>query len=119
MRCRGLAISITALLLTAGVAHATFTTPACLAKRVTAWGKLRQCQRKEQAKAILGKTSDSTKCQTTFDTAVGKLDASASKANVACRYLDDADGTITDAKTGLMWLGDPSRQLVIHDERQY
>ncbi len=94
---------VATLLATAGGAHAALTTQACLAKRVSAWGKLRQCQRKEQAKGILGKPSDPAKCQATFDAAAGKLDTAASNANVACRYLDNADGTITDTTTGLMW----------------
>src|SRR5262249_24800260 len=72
-------------------------------KKIKAWGKLRQCQRTEEAKAILGKAFDLAKCQTKFDDTTAKLDALAAAANVACRYRDNGDSTVTDTKTGLMW----------------
>ena len=94
------------LLLTISVAsrtQAAFTSEICLAKKVKTWGKLRQCQHDEQAKAVLGKAADPAKCQTAFDKVVGRVDGVASKKRVACRYLDNGDDTITDTKTGLMW----------------
>src|SRR5262245_7142746 len=77
-------------------AAAALTTPTCLAQKIKAWGKLRQCQRSEEAKAILGKAFDLAKCQTKFDDATAKLDALAVAANVACRYRDNGDSTVTD-----------------------
>jgi hypothetical protein len=100
------ALTTVTLLMVIGAATGSNATlsDVCLAKKVKAWGKLRQCQRNEQAKAIIGKASDPTKCQTAFDKTVGKLDASAAADGVACRYLSNGDGTITDTKTGLMWV---------------
>jgi hypothetical protein len=83
-------------------AHAALTTPTCLAKKLKAWGKLRQCQRNEEAKANLGKAFDLAKCQTKFADTSGKLDAQGTAAGVACRYIDNGQ-SITDTKTGLMW----------------
>lgn len=83
-------------------AHAALTTPTCLAKKLKSWGKLRQCQRNEEAKANLGKAFDLAKCQTKFADTSGKLDAQGTAAGVACRYVDNGQ-SITDTKTGLMW----------------
>ena len=76
-----------------------------------AWGKRHQCQRTEEAKALLGKASDPTKCRIRFDTAAAKFDETASEKHVPCRYLDGGDGTITDTTTGLMW------QVLTEDEQ--
>ena len=48
-------------------AHAALTTPACLAKKLKEWGKLRKCQATENGKALQGKPADPAKCQTKFD----------------------------------------------------
>ena len=86
-----------------GVAVAAFKTPLCLAKKRTAWGNLRKCQATEEAKQLLGKTPDLTKCQTKFTDAVAKVDAKASASAIACRYGDHGDGTVIDYDTGLQW----------------
>ena len=44
-------------------AHAAFMTQNCLAGKLKAWGKLRQCQRNEEAKSVRGRASDVVKCQ--------------------------------------------------------
>jgi hypothetical protein len=61
------------------------------------------CLTKEQAKARLGKPSDPAKCETEFDQAIAKIDAKAAKQGVACRYVDNDDGTVSDLNTLLQW----------------
>jgi uncharacterized protein DUF1566 len=87
----------------AATAEGAFTTPKCLAAKIKVWGKLRQCQRAVDAKRTLGKLADATKCTTSFQSALAKLDARAAKAVVPCRVRDNADGTVTDLVSGLMW----------------
>jgi hypothetical protein len=103
MRRRTLVIAITTLLLTSGMAHAAFTTPACLAKKRTAWTNLRKCQGTAEAKQLLGKTADFAKCQTKFDAALAAASDKATAAGVPCRYADHGDGTVIDYDTGLQW----------------
>src|SRR5262245_29297479 len=50
-----------------GPAGATLTTPACQAKKLKEWGKLRKCQATEKGKAVQAKPFDLAKCQTNFD----------------------------------------------------
>jgi hypothetical protein len=84
-------------------AHAALTTEACLAKKLKEWGKLRNCQAKENAKALQGKSADLAACQTKFNATLTKLDAIATAAAIACRYGVNSDGTVTDYDTGLVW----------------
>src|SRR5262245_55647094 len=51
---RGLTAAAIAALLLGGVAsaHAALTTESCLAKKLKEWGKLRNCQAKENGKAL-------------------------------------------------------------------
>ncbi len=54
---------------------------------------------------MLGRPVDRAKCRTRFDRTVALLDAKAALADFRCRYRDDADdNTVTDFKTGLMWV---------------
>jgi len=96
-------VAIAALLVSASVAHAAVTTPACLTKKLKAWGNLRKCQASENAKTLLGKTADLTKCQTKFDAMLAKLDALATASSIKCRYKINGDGTVTDYDTALQW----------------
>ena len=96
-------LSIATLLATAGIAHAAFTTPVCLAKKRAVWGNLRKCQATEQAKQLQAKTPDLAKCQTKFTDAQGKIGAKATAPGVPCRYGDHGDGTVIDYDTGLQW----------------
>jgi hypothetical protein len=67
-RCGLSAIAVATLLLGGfASAHAALTTPACLAKKRKEWGKLRNCQAKENGKALQGKPADPAECQTKFD----------------------------------------------------
>jgi hypothetical protein len=84
-------------------AHAALTTPACLAKKLTAWGNLRKCQASQNGKALQGKSADLAKCQTTFDATLAKVSVQSTKAAIACRYGVNGDGTATDYDTGLQW----------------
>jgi hypothetical protein len=82
---------------------ATLTTPACLAKKLNEWGKLRQCQATENGKMLRAKPADPAKCQTKFDAKLAILNAQATAATIACRYRVNGDGTVTDYDTGLQW----------------
>ncbi len=103
MARRALTISIVTLLVTAGIAHAAFTTPVCLAKKVTAWTTLRKCQATERGKQLLGKTADLTKCQTKFDAKLTATNDKATASGIPCRYADHGDSTVIDYDTGLQW----------------
>jgi hypothetical protein len=82
---------------------AALTTPACLAKKLRAWGNLRRCQLIENGKALEGKASTLTGCQATFTNAMAKAEAQATAAGIACRFGVNGDGTVTDYDTGLQW----------------
>src|SRR5262245_42188091 len=83
-------------------AHA-ITTPDCLAKKLKAWGNLRQCQRNAEAKLVQGRGADRTACQVRFATALDQIHAQAAASAIPCRYRDNGDNTVTDFDTGLMW----------------
>jgi hypothetical protein len=102
---RGLTAAAIAALLLGGFAsaHAALTTPACLAKKLKAWGNLRRCQAIENGEALQGRESNLPACTTTFNNALTKIDAQATAAAIACRYGVNGDGTATDYDTGLQW----------------
>jgi hypothetical protein len=83
-------------------AHAT-TTPDCLAKKLKAWGNLRQCQRNAEAKIVQGRGADRAACQARFATTLDQIHAQAAASAIPCRYRDNGDNTVTDFDTGLMW----------------
>jgi hypothetical protein len=84
-------------------AHGALTTPACLAKKLTAWGNLRKCQATANGKLLQGKAADLAACQPKFNATLTKLDTKATAAAIACRYGVNGDGTVTDYDTGLQW----------------
>jgi Protein of unknown function (DUF1566) len=92
-------------LLVGGVspAWAALTTPACLAKKLNEWGKLRKCQATESGKTLQARPADPAKCQTRFDVKLATLSAQAKEEAVPCRYGVNGDGTATDYDTGLQW----------------
>src|SRR5262245_25198658 len=102
---RGLtAFAVAALLLGClASAYPALTTEACLAKKLNEWGKLRNCQAKEHAKALQVKPADPAKCQTKFNDKLAAISAQATAAAIACRYGVNGDGTATDYDTGLVW----------------
>ena len=97
------ALVVSALLASTSTAKAPLTTPACLAKKLKAWGDLRKCQATENGKALQSKSADPMKCQTTFNDALAKVNTQATAAAIACRYGVNGDGTATDYDTGLQW----------------
>jgi len=96
-------LAAAAVLLGVSAAQAALTTEKCLAGKAKSWGKLRQCERGEHAKQLLGKPSNPATCQTKLQDKLAKFSARATEAAIACRYLDNGDQTITDFDTGLMW----------------
>jgi hypothetical protein len=84
-------------------AGAALTTPACLARKLKEWGKLRVCQATENGKTLQAKPADPAKCQTRFNAKLAILNAQATAAAIACRYGVNGDGTVTDHDTGLQW----------------
>lgn len=76
---------------------------ACEAAKIGAAGVRSMCLTKEQSEARLGKPSNPAKCETKFDQAIAKIDAKVANHGVACRYVDNADGTISDLNTLLQW----------------
>jgi hypothetical protein len=95
----------TGALLVAGVvpAGAALTPKGCLAKKLKAWGNLRQCQATANGKRLKGKTFDLAKCQKKFDEKIAELSKKGAAAAIACRYEINGDGTVTDYDTGLQW----------------
>jgi hypothetical protein len=96
---------VAGVMLAAGVvpAGAALTTPVCLAKKLKEWGNLRKCQATENGKVLQAKPADPGKCPVKFDAKLATLNAQATAAAIACRYVDNGDGTVTDYDTGLMW----------------
>ena len=97
------ALVVAALLASTSTAKAPLTTPACLAKKLKAWGDLRKCQATENGKALQSESADPMKCQTKFNDAVARLNTQATAAAIKCRYGVNGDGTATDYDTGLQW----------------
>jgi hypothetical protein len=92
------------MVLAGGIAPAqAITTPDCLAKKVKAWGELRLCQRKEEAKAVQGRSADRAACQARFAASLDVIRAEAAHSAIPCRYRDNGDNTVMDFDTGLMW----------------
>lgn len=94
------------LVATASPAAATLTTPGCLAKKLREWGRLRDCQARENGKVLQARPADAgnpAKCQERFDARLALLTADAAAAGIPCRYRVNGDGTVTDFDTGLQW----------------
>ena len=90
-------------LFTATAATATITPEKCLASKRKAWGNLRKCEAAQEIRQLKGQSSDLAQCQTTFDVKLEQITAKAAEAEIACRYRDGEDGTVTDYDTGLQW----------------
>src|SRR5262245_44523895 len=110
-RCEGgarrgaiVAVVAASIILAGGIAPArAITTPPCLAKKLLAWGNLRQCQRNEDAKAVQGRSADPAACQARFAASLDAIRAQAADSAIPCRYRDNGDNTVQDFDTGLMW----------------
>jgi hypothetical protein len=90
-------------LFTATEATATMTPEKCLASKRKAWGNLRKCEAAQEIRQLKGQSSDLAKCQATFEAKLAQIIAKATEAEIACRYRDGGDGTVTDYDTGLQW----------------
>ncbi|HEV7732803.1 MAG TPA: DUF1566 domain-containing protein [Candidatus Binatia bacterium] len=95
---------IATLLGSPGPARAEFGPDLCLAQKAKAWGTRRQCERAEDAKAVLHRSADRAKCLTRFRDTMATLDARAEQGGFPCRFRNNGDNTITDFQTGLMWV---------------
>jgi Protein of unknown function (DUF1566) len=90
-------------LFTATGATAAMTPETCLASKRKAWGNLRKCQAAQEIRQLKGQSSDLAKCQATFEAKLAQITEKATEAEIACRYRDGDDGTVTDYDTGLQW----------------
>jgi hypothetical protein len=97
-------------------AEAALTTPACLAKKLSAWGTLRKCQATEGAKTLQERPAHLASCQTSFDAKLAALSARAKAAATPCRYAPNGDGTVIDYDTGLQW-EQKTTDATVHDEQ--
>ena len=103
------------LLGTASPVRAATSPEACLSQRARAWGTLRECERNEQAKAILGRPADAGKCRARFEQTMAVIDTRAAAANVACRYRDNWELSSARATSVVKFLiasGVPANRLV-------
>lgn len=96
------------LVIAAEPAGAALTRENCLAKKRTAWSVYRRCQGIEEAKAVRAEAdkpppSNPQGCKSTLLGRVAVLNRSADAAAIACRYVSNGDGTVTDFDTGLQW----------------
>lgn len=81
------------------ISLATTDEEKCQKKKLLALGKLELCIEKESGKEVLGKTADTSRCQTKFDKQI-----IAAEKVVTCRWLENSDGTVArDLNTGLYW----------------
>ena len=70
----------------------------CQNKKLLALGKRALCLEKERGKEVLGKTTNVAGCGEKFQKQLAAADK-----KVACRWLENGDGTATDLNTGLQW----------------
>src|SRR5512143_3907999 len=56
---------------------AASTTPACLARKLKEWGRLRECQATENGKMLQGRFADPARCQRRFDVKLALVNAQA------------------------------------------
>ncbi len=83
---------------------AAFTSVSCLVKKVQLSGALRECLATLAVKQLEGKPLPiGNACTTKFEEKRAKLNAQAAASGVACRFIANGDGTVTDVDTGLQW----------------
>lgn len=100
----GACIALAGVLLLGISAHAATPTQKCQEAKLKAQGKLQLCLKKNSAKVLGGKPDASAKCQTKFQAALSKAgQIGIAAGTVACRYVDNGDGTASDLNTGLVW----------------
>ena len=75
----------------------------CQGAKLQALRKRTFCIEGERRKEVLGKTSDTAKCEEKFAAAITKSDEAAAKKGTSCHWLENGDGTATDLNSGLQW----------------
>jgi hypothetical protein len=75
----------------------------CEGAKVTALANRTACRAGERKNELLGKPTNLAKCEAGFAKAVAAADKNAAKRSASCRWLDNADGSVTDLNTGLQW----------------
>jgi hypothetical protein len=75
----------------------------CEGAKMTALANRAACRAGERKNEILGKEPNLAKCAAGFAKALAAADKNAAKRSASCRWLDNADGTVTDLNTGLQW----------------
>lgn len=90
-------------MLTPRPGFAEFTAAKCQAAKLIAAGKLSRCRTTEQAKVVRAQPADPTKCSPKFMATLAKIDQKATDGGIACRYIDNGNGTVSDLDTGFQW----------------
>ena len=93
--------TIWSLIVSLALSSATFAATdeeKCQNKKLLALGKRGLCLEKERGKEVLGKTPNVAGCEEKFQKQLAAADN-----KVACRWLENGDGTATDLNTGLQW----------------
>lgn len=75
----------------------------CHALKLRAAGGLQACRASRSAQAILQGTSEPRPCESSFRTALARIDRRAAKLGVPCRFRDLGAGSVLDLDTGLRW----------------
>lgn len=97
-------MAVCAMLLWVGAAQAkTAPTLVCERSKLKANGVLEACLATNRANVLAGEADKSAACETNFTKALEKADKAATKAKTSCRYVNNADGTVSDLDTALMW----------------
>lgn len=76
----------------------------CQVAKVKAARSRATCLAKEREKKLQGKSFDFAPCETKFDNAIAMADSKAAAKGVACRYIDNGDGTVSDLNSLLQWV---------------
>jgi uncharacterized protein DUF1566 len=75
----------------------------CRVAKVQAAGRRAACLADARIDAMLLRVGDFAKCEGEFDAALTTADVRAAADGVACRHVDNGDGTISDLDTLLQW----------------
>lgn len=75
----------------------------CHQSKLKARAILASCLAKKAADVIAGEQDKSPVCREKFRERIAKTDKKAAKSAVACRFVDNQNGTISDLDTGLTW----------------
>jgi len=100
-------LTVMALCATLWCAGAAWAAPnatlTCESSKLIAQGNLKLCLQVNSATMLFGVPDGSANCWATFNAALAKADTTAAKFGTSCRYVDNANGMVSDLNTGLMW----------------